>query len=144
MNPEKPARTRQRRWHSIAEITKALHDTKGMVALAARKIGMAPVSLYERIRTTPSLQQVVAEEREALTDTAEVALGDAIINGAPWAITFYLKTQGRKRGYAERHEHSGPDGGPIVLVGVPDLTKLSADELEVLERLLARATPDPA
>lgn len=46
--------------------------------------------------------------------------------------------------WTEKRELTGKDGGPVVVAGIPDLTKLSAEELELLERLLARATPDPA
>ena len=37
-------------------------------------------------------------------DTAEDRLGLAVEAGAPWAITFVLRTIGKDRGYVERSE----------------------------------------
>ena len=57
--------------------------------------------------------QAVEEEREALKDTVENKLIDEIEAGNMTGIIFYLKTQAKDRGYIERHEVSGPDGGPV-------------------------------
>ncbi len=46
---------------------------------------------------------------------------------------------GRHHGlFPNRHEHTGKDGGPIRVR--PDLSKLSEEELDVLERILGRTT----
>jgi hypothetical protein len=55
----------------------------------------------------------IKEERERMTDVAEMALFDAIKEGEGWAVCFYLKTQGKERGYIERHEFTGKDGEPL-------------------------------
>jgi len=39
-----------------------------------------------------------------MMDMAELKLLDAVVMGQPWAILFYLKTQGKDRGYVERSE----------------------------------------
>ena len=41
----------------------------------------------------------------------------------------------------QRHEHSGPDGGPIRTASEPDLTALDDDDLATLAKLLEKATP---
>lgn len=97
------------------EIEKALRDTKGMVSVAAKKIGMARGAMYARIQKSTVLQEAITDEREAMTDTAELALHRAIVNGEAWAVCFYLKTMGKSRGYVEKQEISGPNGGPIVI-----------------------------
>jgi hypothetical protein len=50
-----------------------------------------------------------------------------------WAITFFLKTRGKKLGWAERGEQTGKQGGPLEL----DYSSLTDDELAVLERARA-------
>lgn len=97
------------RTRSLDEIEQALRDTKGMVSVAAKKLGFQRSALYDRIQKSERLQQAIADEREAMTDTAELALHRAIVNGEAWAVCFYLKTQGKSRGYVEKQEfeHSG-------------------------------------
>jgi predicted transcriptional regulator len=57
-----------------------------------------------------------------------------------WALTFYLKTRGKKLGWSERAEHTGKNGGPIEL----DYSSLSDEELRALDRaraILGRIAP---
>ena len=50
-----------------------------------------------------------------MLDVGELSLLRAVQNGEAWAVCFLLKTQGKQRGYIERAEISGPDGGAIGL-----------------------------
>lgn len=121
------------------EIEQALRDTKGMVSVAAKKLNMARGALYARIQRSQALRDVIADEREAMTDTAELALHRAIVGGEAWAVCFYLKTQGKSRGYVERQELTGANGGPIATTTQPDYSKLSTDELKTLRDLLSKS-----
>lgn len=127
------------RAHTLDEIENALRNTKGMVAPAAKVLGMTRSALYERINKHERLQTVIADEREAMTDTAELALHRAIVNGEAWATCFYLKTQGKSRGYVERQELTGANGGPIATTTQPDYSKLTTDELKTLRDLLSKS-----
>ena len=127
------------RTRSLDEIEQALRDTKGMVSVAAKKLGFTRAALYERIQRSDRLKEVVGDEREAMTDTAELALHRAIVNGEAWATCFYLKTQGKSRGYVERQELTGANGGPIATTTQPDYSKLSTDELKTLRDLLSKS-----
>lgn len=42
--------------------------------------------------------------------------------------------------FVERHEHTGKDGGPIEHVHKPDLSKLTEEELDVLESIVSKAS----
>ena len=52
------------------------------------------------------LQQEVDEAKGRLLDVAEDKLYEAMMRGEAWAIIFFLRTQGRVRGYIEKKEIS--------------------------------------
>jgi hypothetical protein len=82
----------------------------------------------------PGLRDVVAEMRERNLDVGEVMLIDAVNNGAPWAVRFFLLTQGKARGYTERTEHADvtetPDWPRVVEVIVDPPAQLLGDGRE--------------
>lgn len=102
----------------------ALTSTLGNVTEAAEKIGIARKTHYEWLKDDPEYSAAVASlknvaldfaesqlkklmegaERQALTHDGEVVT----IKDAPntSAVIFYLKTQGKQRGYIERQELS--------------------------------------
>jgi hypothetical protein len=92
------------RQHSLVEVAQALRAAEGLISGAALRLGVSQQAVRKRIVKSPALQQVRDDAREALTDTAETQLGLAIRRGEAWAICFYLKTQGKDRGYVERSE----------------------------------------
>jgi len=61
------------------------------------------------------LQRVLQEEREALVDMAESALRAEVLERNMTAIIWTLKAspEAKRRGWSERHEVGGPDGGPV-------------------------------
>jgi hypothetical protein len=77
------------------------------------------------------------EIREMIVDDVEDKLMDNINDGNTQAIIFYLKTQGKGRGYVERQEISGPDGKPLELINTItiNLAVLSTTELEQLSTI---------
>lgn len=99
--------------YSSEAIAAALRDTKGMVAVAARKLGCSHNTIRAYARKYASVAEAMREERQMMGDVAELALFKAIQKGEMAAIIFYLKTQCKDRGYVERVEQSGPNGGPI-------------------------------
>lgn len=98
--------------YTCAQVIEAIQQTKGMLTIAAKKLGCAPDTVYRYVREYPTVAAALKIEREAVTDMAELALYKAIQAGEGWATCFYLKTQGRARGYVERQEieHSGVIG----------------------------------
>ena len=91
------------------EIEKAIHDKRGNVSAVARHFGVTRKTLYKRINKSPKLQEALVEARNTMLDNAETTLYDEAINGNITALIFFLKTQGKSRGYTERQEveHGG-------------------------------------
>ena len=96
-------------------VTTAIREMNGNLAAVARKLGVCRQTLYSYIERHPSVKDVVAESRETMLDNAESALYRAVLAGEAWAVCFFLKTQGKRRGYVERQEVTGADGGAIVM-----------------------------
>ena len=97
------------------QIIDALQQTKGMVYVAAQRLGCSPDTIKARMAKSEKIRAVAEAERGRMGDTAELKLIEAIHDGQPWAIQFYLKTQAKDRGYTERQEVTGSDGQDIAI-----------------------------
>lgn len=75
-----------------------------MVSVAARYLGVSRTAIYDAAKKFKSVQQALDDSREAMTDFAEGQLYANIRKGDVASIIFYLKTQGKARGYVERQE----------------------------------------
>ena len=126
VKPRKPKQAS--RWYSAEEICEALRQTKGLAALAAQRLGCDFSTVYRHIQRSPTVAKVVMEQRELRLDMAELTLYDQITKGEGWATCFFLKTQGRGRGYVERQEITGPAGGPLEMAHLMITTELSGDQ----------------
>lgn len=95
--------------YTADHVIQAIRDTKGMVSLAAKRLRCDVDTVHNYAKRYPTVKKAIQEEREAMTDIAELSLYNCIQKGEGWAVCFYLKTQGKGRGYVERHEveHSG-------------------------------------
>ncbi|CAK0770244.1 hypothetical protein CCP3SC15_400017 [Gammaproteobacteria bacterium] len=94
-------------------VIKAIADYKGNVSMVARHFGMSRQTLYKYINDRVTVQAALAEARDTMIDNVESALYSAALAGEGWAVCFFLKTQGKSRGYVERNEITGADGGAI-------------------------------
>jgi hypothetical protein len=90
------ARTKR---YTAEEIAAALIEFRGMVYLAAQKVGCHPDTIYERAKTNKVIHDAMNNERGKVVDTAELKLFQAVLAGESWAIMMVLKCLGRKRGY---------------------------------------------
>lgn len=92
----------------------ALEASRGMVATAARALGCSRNTIAAYAKRHAAVREALEDQRELMTDAAEGKLYDRIGAGDAWAVCFYLKTQGKERGYVERSELTGKDGAPLV------------------------------
>ena len=90
--------------HTDAQVITALQQSGGIMAHAARKLGLERSTLHKRIHENPKLMESLEAAKERNLDLAESKLMQAINDRELTAIIFYLKTQGKRRGYIERHE----------------------------------------
>lgn len=99
--------------YSIRQAEEALLKNYGNVSAAAKALGVDHSTLFHALKKHERLQAARREAEEQTLDLAENSLVTAVKNCEAWAVCFLLKTKGRKRGYVERRELSGPDGDPF-------------------------------
>ena len=91
-----------------------LGSQMGNVSQACIASGVGRATYYRWLEDE-AFEECVGIVREGLLDMAETALLLNVQDGRSQDVQFYLKTQGRSRGYGERLELSGPGGGAIPL-----------------------------
>ena len=105
-------RDKHSRTFTKKQLTDLIRKHDGNLTAIAREADCVRQTVYSSIERY-GLGEVVDEVRETLVDVAEQSLHELVRERHPSAIFFYLKTQGKRRGYVERSEQTGVDGGPI-------------------------------
>lgn len=96
------------------QLLAAIKGSKGIVVnVAARLDRDWNTAKKYIIEYAPESTDALAREREIITDVAEDRLVKNIYAGEQWAVTFWLRTIGKKRGFSERHEITGVDEQPL-------------------------------
>lgn len=91
-----------------------LEKSHGVVTVAARNTGIHRDTHYNWMQTDEEYATKAKAMKEVAIDFAESMLYKLISEGNVAATIFYLKTQGKNRGYVERQEVTGADGAPII------------------------------
>ena len=93
----------------------------GNLSTAAKSLQVERATHYRWIEQE-GLEDAVQEGRNRRLDFAESMLDKGMQEGNMTAIIFYLKTQGKSRGYVERQEVTGADGKKLFEVTIVDGT----------------------
>jgi hypothetical protein len=89
---------------TVEQVVAALATTNGLVYLAAERLQVSARTVYRYARRYPTVKEALDAHKGKRLDTAEASLWNAVLKGEAWAVCFYLKTQGKDRGYVERTE----------------------------------------
>lgn len=123
----------KKREETAARIIKALKETNGLLTMAAAKSGIGYTTVKRYVAELPSVKEAAQDAKEAMLDFAENKLYRNIKGGDNTAIIFFLKTQGKARGYIERQDIGNPEGEVFkVAHGVKDLS--DAELLDIINR----------
>jgi len=118
------------------EMLQALRKTHGIVRAACELMGITRHQHNDWLREDPDYKECVEAIKEDRSDFVEEQMmkliegaeyeimteaGIQILKDAPCKTTikFYLETQEKKRGYVNRQEITGADGGPVQIIA-PD------------------------
>lgn len=98
---------------SMETVLEAIHGSAGIVSTIAKRLGVEWHTANERIQKYPEALKAFENEREGILDMAEATILTAIKQGDTGSAKWLLSTIGRKRGYGDKVELSGADGGPV-------------------------------
>ena len=102
-------------------ISNKITEKRGNLSAVARAFGKSRTWLYNNLNDKyPELWDVVKEARESLIDDAESELQKQMFKGNITALIFFLKTQGKVRGYVERQEYEQKGDSEITVTLVKD------------------------
>lgn len=117
----------------------AIRSERGLLTHASDRLGIPLSNLRGRIAKYPAIADAYVEQMERNLDDIQKNLMDAADERYPWAIKFYLQTQGRKRGFAEHVEHGGEIKLSGSIISKEEAGRLSVDEIKELVSIINRA-----
>ncbi len=103
---------------SAEKLIEAIQLHNGNLAAVARTLKASRSGIYKRLKQLPSAQEALKDARETMLDEAEATLYQDALTGNTTALIFFLKTQGKSRGYTEKVEHVGNQAEPVVIAVV--------------------------
>lgn len=98
-SPKKTGRIREK--VSYDEIIEAIKETDGIKSTICKKLDINRDDLDFFIRKYPTINKMLEWEKENAIDKAVLKLIERIENGDQKAIEFFLRSQGKERGFGE-------------------------------------------
>lgn len=111
---KKPSEPRDRVQERKERFLIAYEQAMAIVSTACRAVGISRGTFYYWMREDTEFAERIREVDEGQIDAVEGALLSRIQECDTTAIIFYLKTKGKARGYSERLELTGKDGGELL------------------------------
>jgi len=93
----------------------ALEKNLGIVTTACKNVGINRTTHYAWMEQDPHYAAAVSDIKEVAIDVVESELHKQIKEGSTTATIFFLKTQGKKRGYVEKQEIEQENKGEITV-----------------------------
>ena len=100
---------------TVDKVNTLIDEMMGNVSMVARTLNVSRTTLYNYINSHSTVKAKLDEAREKMIDNVESKLYSKALDGDTTAMIFFLKTQGKSRGYVERQEVTGKDGGAIIV-----------------------------
>ncbi len=88
--------------HTVADYTEALTRPHGLIAFAARRLGVSRQAVYNMINRHPEVNEAMTDAREELLDLAETKVFAAVAQGNLKICCWVLERLGKHRGYTKQ------------------------------------------
>jgi hypothetical protein len=95
------------------QVETAIRKACGILSGAGEILGMPRRSVSRYLERYPELREVQDEVRQQMVDKAEQVLYQHLAEGNDKVAIFIAKTLGKDRGWSERSEVTGANGGPV-------------------------------
>lgn len=120
---------KHRRGKTPEDYAAALRVTGGLIAPAARRLGVSRAAVYNMASRHPSVREVLDDARGELLDLAESRLISAVNRGNLHACMYLLDRLGRDRGYGKtvRFKARGPSAQELAGMGDNELEQLGRE-----------------
>lgn len=115
--------------YTAAQFLKVIPGTGGIISAIARKIGCDWITAKRYIQKHATVLRAWRAEKETVLDVAETKLIKDVKDGETWAVKFYLKTQGKDRGYVEKQVVAIEDVDGAINAEMARLAALSQDRI---------------
>lgn len=122
--------------YTCEQMITALVAANGRVYVAAETLGCAPCTVYRYMDNHPTVRKAKEAAEGMRLDVAEGKLDDKVTEGDLGAITFLLKTKGKKRGYTTVQEIATPPDRELV---VEHRQQLSDEQIQRIADSITRA-----
>lgn len=96
---------------TVQNVRAAIERYSGNITAVAKSLRVSRQAIYNKIHQHESLREDLHTARETMIDNVESTLYRQALDGNTTAMIFFLKTQGRSRGYVERRETDITSGG---------------------------------
>lgn len=104
----------------------AISTSFGNLTAIGKRLGVHRVTVANYAKRWKSVAEAIEAEKELRKDLVEDKMFKRINEGSDTMIIFFAKTQMKDRGYVERQEITGAEGGPI------DVRSLSDEQLQAI------------
>jgi hypothetical protein len=91
----------------------AIKNSAGIISTIAKRLEVDWHTAESYIKKYPEALKAFQDEREGILDMAEAAIFTAIKQGDAGSAKWLLSTLARSRGFGDKVEVSGKDGGPV-------------------------------
>lgn len=107
---------------TVDKVNGLIDEMMGNVSMVARALNVNRSTVYRFIEKHPTCKVALDEAREKMIDNVESKLYSKALDGDTTSMIFFLKTQGKHRGYVERQVVTGADGNPANEMRIEDLS----------------------
>ena len=116
--------------YTAEQVIAAIVKANGIKSLAAQFLGCGRACVARYCKNYPTIQKEADDAREAMLDFVENKLFEQINKNNMTAIIFFLKTQGKHRGYIEHPGFDPPTDVTLTVKLPPELEAMRNRKIE--------------
>ena len=111
--------------HTVADYTEAITKSHGLIAFAARRLGVSRQAVYNMVNRHPEINEAMIDAREELLDLATSNVYAAVARGDLKMSCWILERLGKHRGFTKQITlaPSGPSAQELAAMSDEELNR---------------------